>query len=187
MADYKEHISQDFGWIEVICGCMFSGKTEALLERINYIRNKSLKIGVFKSAVDTRYDKSKIVSHQKNQTDAIPLNNIIDIYNFSDKLDFIAVDEVQFFDENIVDVVVKLANDGKKIFLSGLDMDFKGNPFGAVPHLLAVADNVVKLHAKCSHSGLIASFSKRITLSDEQIVLGENNIYQPRNRNYFNY
>lgn len=184
MTDFESRIKQDFGWIEVICGCMFSGKTEALLQRIDLCNQLRLEVGVFKSAVDVRYATNEIVSHKKNAISAIAIFNADDIANFITTQQIIAIDEAQFFDTNIVNVCVKLANEGKKVIISGLDMDYKGHPFGAMPQLLAVSDYVSKLHAICSISGLPASFSKRILPSQNQILLGQNEAYQPRNRKY---
>ncbi len=185
MIDFENKLEQDFGWIEVICGGMFSGKTEALLQRIEVCKQLNIEVGVFKSAIDVRYATHEIVSHQKKSIKAIAISDANEILKYLKTEKVIAIDEVQFFDKNIVEVCVQMANEGKKVILSGLDMDFKGQPFGSVPQLLAVADYIHKLHAKCSVSGLPASFSKRIIPSQNHILLGQNEAYQPRNRRYF--
>lgn len=185
MLEFNTKLNHNFGWIEVICGCMFSGKTELLLQKINFTKLHNFSYIIFKHNIDTRYSQTEIVSHNKNKIEAISLSKSTDIYKYLSNEAIIFIDEVQFFDKEIVEISVNLANEGKKIILSGLDMDYKGKPFEPMPNLLAVADYVFKLKSKCSVSGLEASFSKRIIQSDEQIVLGENESYEPRNRKYF--
>jgi len=174
------------GSIEVICGCMFSGKTEELIRRIRRVTIAKQKVEIFKPVVDTRYDKENVVSHNKTVVKSTPVQYASDIILLSGESDVIGIDEAQFFDQEIVDVCRKLANSGKRVIVSGLDMDANGEPFGPMPYLLAIAEFVTKLHAICAVSGSLASFTYKLTDSQKTVELGETDIYQARNRKYFN-
>lgn len=174
------------GSIEVICGCMFSGKTEELIRRIRRVTIAKQKVEIFKPVVDTRYDKENVVSHNKTVVKSTPVQYASDIILLSGESDVIGIDEAQFFDQEIVDVCRKLANSGKRVIVAGLDMDANGEPFGPMPYLLAIAEFVTKLHAICAVSGSLASFTYKLTDSQKTVELGETDIYQARNRKYFN-
>ena len=179
----EPHInSEKRGWIEVICGSMFSGKTEELIRRMKRARIANLTTEIFKPAVDRRYDEMSVVSHDENRIVSIPVQHSQNILLLAHDADVIAIDEVQFFDAGIVQVCEQLALSGKRVIVAGLDMDYLGNPFGPVPQLLAVADYITKLHAICVHCGNIASMSYRKTKHSGQVVLGELDIYEPRCR-----
>lgn len=173
------------GWIEVICGSMFSGKTEELIRRIRRatIANKSVKI--FKPNIDNRYHATKITSHDKNAIQAITTQHSSEIIPLAGDTEVIAIDEAQFFDENLPAVCEKLALKGARVIIAGLDLDFKGNPFGPMPQLLATAEYVTKLHAICVVCGNIASRSFRKVASRDTVVIGEMDAYEPRCRNCF--
>ncbi|MBO6494988.1 MAG: thymidine kinase [Roseivirga sp.] len=173
------------GSIEVICGCMFSGKTEELIRRLRRATIAKQKVEIFKPAVDTRYDDEDVVSHNKTAIRSTPVQFASDILLLAGDSDVIGVDEAQFFDEEVVDVCRKLANNGKRVIVAGLDMDANGKPFGPMPYLLAIAEFVTKLHAICAVSGSLASFSFKLTDSEKTVELGEQDIYQARNRKYF--
>lgn len=177
-----EHTS---GSIEVVCGCMFSGKTEELIRRLRRATIAKQNVEIFKPAVDTRYDEEDVVSHNKTAIRSTPVQFASDILLLAGESDVIGIDEAQFFDDQIVDVCRKLANSGKRVIVAGLDMDASGNPFGPMPQLLAIAEFVTKLHAICTISGSLASFSYKLTDSDKTVELGESDIYEARNRKYF--
>lgn len=176
---------QRSGWIEVICGCMFSGKTEELIRRLNRALIARQKVEIFKPVIDKRYDDVKIVSHNENAIRSTPVNFANDILLLAGDSDVVGIDEAQFFDEAIVDVANMLANQGKRVIVAGLDMDFEGKPFGPMPNLLAVAEFVTKVHAICAQTGELASFSYRLTSDDQQVMLGELGEYEARNRKSF--
>lgn len=173
------------GWVEVICGSMFSGKTEELLRRIRRatIANKSVKI--FKPAVDTRYHETNITSHDKNAFNAITVSKSSEIIHLAGDAEVIAIDEAQFFDEQLPQACEQLALRGSRIIIAGLDLDFKGHPFGPMPQLLAIAEYITKLHAICVVCGNIASRSFRKVASGDRVMIGEMNIYEPRCRACF--
>lgn len=173
------------GWIEVIAGCMFSGKTEELIRRLKRARFANQNVEIFKPAIDTRYDDEHIVSHDENQIRSTPVSHSSNILLLSNQCSVVGVDEVQFFDKGIVDVCQQLANDGKRVIIAGLDMDYSGQPFGPVPALLAIAEYVTKVHAICVVCGNIATHSYRLVESREQVFLGEKNEYEPRCRHCF--
>lgn len=173
------------GWIEVICGCMFSGKTEELIRRLNRALIARQKVEIFKPAIDRRYHDSDIVSHNENAIRSTPVNFANDILLLAGDCDVVGIDEAQFFDEAIVDVCNTLANDGKRVIIAGLDMDFEGKPFGPMPFLLAVAEFVTKVHAICAQTGDLASFSFRLTGDPQQVMLGEAGQYEARSRKAF--
>jgi len=173
------------GWIEVICGSMFSGKTEELIRRLKRVEFANQKAVIFKPITDVRYSKSKVVSHDSNEIESIPVHNSKEIIKLAKGVDVIALDEAQFFDENIVSVCNNLANDGKRVIIAGLDMDFEGNPFGPMPNLMAVAEFVTKVHAICTETGNLANFSHRTSKSKDLVLLGERNEYEPLSRSAF--
>ena len=173
------------GKITLIIGCMFSGKTEELIRRLRRATIAKQKVEIFKPAVDTRYDDEDVVSHNKTAIRSTPVQFASDILLLAGDSDVIGVDEAQFFDEEVVDVCRKLANNGKRVIVAGLDMDANGKPFGPMPYLLAIAEFVTKLHAICAVSGSLASFSFKLTDSEKTVELGEQDIYQARNRKYF--
>ncbi len=170
------------GWIEVICGSMFSGKTEELIRRLKRARIANLKVEIFKPVIDVRYDPVDIVSHDENVIRSTPIENSQEILLLSNDVDVVGIDEAQFFDEEIVNVCNQLAFRGIRVIVAGLDMDFAGKPFGQIPQLLAVADYITKLHAICMVCGNIASYSYRKSPEETQVVLGEKNNYEPRCR-----
>ena len=173
------------GWIEVICGSMFSGKTEELLRRVKRAKIAKQKIKIFKPKKDVRYDKKKVISHDQNSIKSKPVSNPGKIIKLSEKFEVIGIDEAQFFDDSLVDVCNELANLGKRVIVSGLDMDYKGKPFGPMPNLLAIAEYVTKVHAVCSKSGKMASYTHRIVENDDLILLGDTKKYQALSRKEF--
>jgi len=173
------------GWIEVICGSMFSGKTEELLRRVKRAKIAKQKIKIFKPKKDVRYDKKKVISHDQNSIKSKPVSNPGKIIKLSEKFEVIGIDEAQFFDDSLVDVCNELANLGKRVIVSGLDMDYKGKPFGPMPNLLAIAEYVTKVHAVCSKSDKMASYTHRIVDSDDLILLGDTKKYQALSRKEF--
>ncbi len=170
------------GWIEVICGSMFSGKTEELIRRLKRVKIANLKAEIFKPAIDTRYDEIKIVSHDENKIHSTPVDNSQTVLLMAQDVDVVGIDEAQFFDEQIVTVCEQLALKGIRVIVAGLDMDYLGKPFGPMPKLLAIADYITKLHAICMRCGNIANVSYRKVALPGQIVLGEKDIYEPRCR-----
>ncbi len=173
------------GWIEVVCGCMFSGKTEELIRRLNRALIAKQKVEIFKPKVDTRYHVEKIVSHNEREIRSTPVNFAHDILLLAGDCDVVGIDEAQFFDESIIEVCNTLANSGKRVIVAGLDMDYEGKPFGPMPHLLAVAEFVTKVHAICAETGELASFSFRLNASNSQVMLGEKDTYEARSRQSF--
>ena len=170
------------GWIEVICGSMFSGKTEELIRRLKRVKIANLSVEIFKPSFDTRYDNVNIVSHDTNAIMSTPVENAQSILLYAQDVDVVGIDEAQFFDAEIGDVCEQLAIKGIRVIVAGLDMDFKGNPFGQMPSLLAKADYITKLHAICVKCGNIANISYRKTAQENQVLLGEKDIYEPRCR-----
>jgi thymidine kinase len=170
------------GWIEVIGGSMFSGKTEELIRRLKRVRIANLKLAIFKPEIDTRYNEKKIVSHDTNSIDSIPVKSSLDILELAKDVDVVGIDEAQFFDEHIIEVCEKLALRGIRVIVAGLDMDYLGKPFGQMPNLFAIADYITKLHAICVKCGQIANVSYRIVKNENQILLGEKDAYEPRCR-----
>jgi len=174
------------GWIEVICGSMFSGKTEELIRRLNRSLIARLNVKIFKPSVDTRYHRHHIVSHNDNSIASVPVGTASEIHELAGDCDVVGIDEAQFFDMEIVAVCNALADDGKRVIVAGLDMDFKGEPFGYIPQLLSTAEYVTKVHAICMVCGDVASHSFRLTPSDDQVMLGETSTYEARCRRCFN-
>ena len=173
------------GWIEVICGSMFSGKTEELIRRLKRAKIANLNVEIFKPAIDTRYDEVKIVSHDENAIHSTPIDNSQTLLLMAQNVDVIGIDEAQFFDDEIANVCDDLARRGVRVIVAGLDMDYTGKPFGQMPFLLAKADFITKLHAICVKCGNNANYSYRIIPNEEQIMLGAKNVYEPRCRNCF--
>jgi thymidine kinase len=174
------------GWIEVVCGSMFSGKTEELIRRLKRAKIANLKVEIFKPAIDTRYDEVKIVSHDENYIHSTPLDNSQKILLLAQDVDVVGVDEAQFFDSELPDVCEELAGRGIRVICAGLDMDYLKKPFGPMPALLAKADFITKLHAICVQCGDIANYSYRKSAAEGQVVLGEKDVYEPRCRNCYN-
>ena len=177
--------SQQFGSIEVICGSMFSGKTEKLIQRVKKARAIGMKVKVFKPQIDNRYSNLSVVSHNNNKLKATIVKSPEEIKKYSTGYNFIAIDEAQFFDNGIVEVCNTLANKGTKIIIAGLDMDYKGNPFGPMPYLMSISEYVTKLHATCSRTGNLAQFTFRKNKNDNLIVIGEKDQYEALSRNAF--
>lgn len=167
------------GSIEVICGSMFSGKTEELIRRINRARIARQKIEIFKPAIDIRYSREDVVSHDKSSTNAHPVEHARVILHYAKDADVVAIDEAQFFDNDVVDVARQLADEGKRVIIAGLDMDYLGAPFGPMPNLCAIADEVQKTRAICVRCGRLANYSFRTAESDNRVFLGEKQEYQP--------
>lgn len=173
---------QRSGWIEVICGSMFSGKTEELIRRLKRAKIANQKVEIFKPAVDKRYDDTKVVSHDANFILSTPIAHSSKLLELTDGVNVVGVDEAQFFDEELTDNCQKLALRGIRVIIAGLDMDFKGLPFGPVPQLLAVAEYITKVHAICQHCGNLATHSYRLSADEDTVVLGEKDRYEPRCR-----
>lgn len=173
------------GWIEVICGSMFSGKTEVLIRRLKRVKIANLKVEIFKPAIDTRYDETNIVSHDTNVITSTPVENSQNILLLAQGADVIGIDEAQFFDAELPNVCDELAYRGIRVIVAGLDMDFTGKPFGQMPNLLAKADYITKLHAICQKCGNIANYSYRKIPDEEQVMLGAMDAYEPRCRQCF--
>lgn len=170
------------GWIEVICGSMFSGKTEELIRRLKRAKIANLKVEIFKPALDVRYDENNVVSHDANTILSTPIDNSQTILLMAQDVDVVGIDEAQFFDEEIGHVCEMLALKGTRVIVAGLDMDYQGKPFGQMPQLLAIADYITKLHAICMKCGNIANISYRKTAAEGQVLLGEKETYEPRCR-----
>lgn len=170
------------GWIEVICGSMFSGKTEELIRRIKRAKIANLNVRIFKPKMETRYDNVKVVSHDSNFVDSFPVDHSREILQWIDDVEVVGIDEAQFFDEGLPVVCDKLANMGKRVVIAGLDMDYLAKPFGRMPDLMAMAEYVTKVHAICMCCGDVAQYSYRFTKSGGQVVLGEKDQYEPRCR-----
>ena len=170
------------GWIEVICGSMFSGKTEELIRRLKRAKIANLKVEIYKPATDTRYDVNKVVSHDANSIPSTPVDHSSKIIELEADADVIGIDEAQFFDDGILEVCEVLVMKGKRVIVAGLDMDYLGKPFGQMPQLLSVADFITKLHAICVQCGHLANISYRTSDEEGTVVLGEKNNYEPRCR-----
>lgn len=170
------------GWIEVICGSMFSGKTEELIRRLKRVKIANQKAEIFKPAIDVRFDAIRIVSHDTNAIPSTPIDNSQKILLMAQDVEVIGIDEAQFFDEQLPAVCDELAHRGIRVIVAGLDMDYLGNPFGPMPQILAKADYVTKLHAICVQCGNIANYSYRKIPNDDQVMLGAKDVYEPRCR-----
>jgi len=173
------------GWIEVVCGSMFSGKTEELIRRLNRARIAKQKVEIFKPAVDTRYDEQDVVSHDATAVKSNPVQSASQILFYAEEFEVVGIDEAQFFDDELVHVCNELANRGKRVIVAGLDMDFTGKPFGPIPQLMATAEYVTKVHAICIRCGNLANYSHRITKNDQLVLLGETDAYEPLCRKCF--
>jgi len=178
-------VPANVGWIEVVCGGMFSGKTEELIRRAKRAQIAGQKVVIVKPSVDSRYSESDIVSHSDSKLPGIQTDTADQIILLTSSAKVVCIDEAQFFDDRIVDVVNTLANDGKRVIVAGLDMDFEGKPFEPMPQLLAIAEYVTKLHAICAESGVMANYSQRIIEKKEKVVIGEKEAYEPRARHCF--
>ena len=173
---------QRSGWIEVICGSMFSGKTEELIRRLKRAKIANQKIEIFKPRIDTRYDEKNVVSHDSNSILSVPVEHSSSILELSEGVSVVGIDEAQFFDNQLPEVCQQLALKGLRVIVAGLDMDFRGLPFGPMPNLLAVAEYITKVHAICSHCGNLATHSYRLALNENTVVLGEKEAYEARCR-----
>ena len=173
---------QRSGWIEVICGSMFSGKTEELIRRLKRAKIANQKVEIFKPKIDTRYDEVAVVSHDSNSILSTPIIHSNKILGLVDGVNVVGIDEAQFFDMDITEVCQTLALKGIRVIIAGLDMDYQGNPFGPMPNLLAVAEYITKVHAICQHCGNLATHSYRLAAEEGQVVLGEKDTYEPRCR-----
>ncbi len=178
-------VNRRTGWIEVICGSMFSGKTEELIRRLNRAMIARQKVEIFKPAIDKRYHDQNIVSHSELSIRSTPVNTAEEILLFAGESTVVGIDEAQFFDQNLTEVCTKLANSGKRVIVAGLDMDFQGLPFGAMPQLMAMAEFVTKVHAICVVCGEIAQYSYRKAPSQDKVLLGETDSYEARCRKCF--
>lgn len=173
---------EQFGWIEVISGSMFSGKTEELIRRLKRAQFARQKVEIFKPALDVRYDEDHVISHDSNTIRSTPVPAAANILILADNCDVVGIDEAQFFDDEIVKVCNDLANRGVRVIVAGLDMDFKGNPFGPMPALMATAEYVTKVHAICTRTGNLAHYSFRKAKGDDLVLLGEKDEYEPLSR-----
>ncbi|HIE16335.1 MAG TPA: thymidine kinase [Bacteroidales bacterium] len=182
-----KHIrEQKKGWIEVICGSMFSGKTEELIRRMKRAQIAKLNVEIFKPAIDTRYSEEDIVSHNENAIRSTPVNSPANILLMTSNVNVVGIDEAQFFDKSLVDVCNKLANQGIRVIIAGLDMDYRGQPFGPMPQLMAIAEYITKVHAICTRCGDLAHHSYRKTVNNDLVMLGEIQEYEPLCRKCFN-
>lgn len=175
------------GSIEVICGSMFSGKTEELIRRLKRANFAKQRVEIFKPKIDTRYSDEDVVSHDRTSIRSTPVESSGSILLMSSEVDVVGIDEAQFFDEGLVDVCKRLANNGIRVIVAGLDMDFRCTPFGPMPALMAIADDVYKVHAICVRCGALAYVSHRLVAGDKQVLLGEMTEYEPICRDCYNY
>lgn len=175
----EKNIPSRVGWIEVICGSMFSGKTEELIRRLNRARIAKLKVEIFKPKIDTRYDELQVVSHDAHAIPSTPVESASQILLMTNDVNVVGIDEAQFFDNEITSVCNTLANSGIRVLVAGLDMDYLGNPFGPMPALIASAEYVTKIHAICMNCGDLAHYSHRIIKNSQQVLLGEKDAYEP--------
>ncbi|MBL1232181.1 MAG: thymidine kinase [Flavobacteriales bacterium] len=179
------HSSKRKGWIEVICGSMFSGKTEELIRRMKRAKFAKQNVEIFKPEIDTRYDEEKVVSHDANEIHSTPVPSSSNIIILANNVEVVGIDEAQFFDDGLVAVCNQLANSGIRVIVAGLDMDFKGKPFGPMPQIMACAEYITKVHAICMHCGELANHSHRINTNDKLVQLGETDTYEPLCRSCF--
>jgi thymidine kinase len=181
----KSKNSERSGWIEVICGSMFSGKTEELIRRLKRARIAKQKVEIYKPVIDTRYHEEDVVSHDANSIRSTPVQSSSQILLMANDFDVVGIDEAQFFDEELSAVCNVLANNGVRVIVAGLDMDYLGKPFGPIPALLATAEYVTKVHAICPHCGDLANYSHRMVDQDGQVMLGETDVYEPLCRRHY--
>lgn len=182
---YHEHFPRR-GRIEVVCGSMFSGKTEELIRRIKRAKIAQQKVLIFKPRIDTRYSEEAVVSHDAQSVSSLPIASASEMTTLAQSADVVGIDEAQFFDNALVDVCNQLAQQGKRVIVAGLDMDFRGNPFGPMPALCAIAEDVTKVHAVCVRCGELAQFSHRKVAGERQVMLGEMQSYEPLCRQCYN-
>ena len=175
------------GRVEVVCGSMFSGETEELIRRLRRAQFAKQRVEIFKPAIDVRYSEEDVVSHEGNSIPSTPVDSSLGILLMAQESDVVGIDEAQFFDENIVEVCNELASRGIRVIVAGLDLDFKGQPFGPMPALCAIADEVTKVHAICVRCGALAYVSHRIVAGDKQVMLGEKQEYEPLCRECYNH
>ncbi|MFO7932857.1 MAG: thymidine kinase [Bacteroidales bacterium] len=173
------------GWIEVITGSMFSGKTEELIRRLNRARIARQKVEIFKPRMEVRYSEQEVVSHDEHTIQSTPVDSASNILLLASGVEVVGVDEAQFFDDGLIDVCNQLANSGIRVIVAGLDMDFRGKPFGPIPKLLSVAEYVTKVHAICVRCGSLANYTHRLSGEDSLILLGETDLYEPLCRECF--
>lgn len=185
MFDDPNDIAPNPGWIEVITGSMFSGKTEELMRRLRRARYAKKSVKIFKPRLDNRYASDSVVSHDTNHLPCVQITSPDALYSEIGKVDVIGIDEAQFFGDEIVSVCQALAAEGIRVIVAGLDMDYLGRPFGPMPNLMAVAESVLKVHAVCAHCGALAHYSHRISDSQQLFVLGEKDVYEPLCRSCF--
>lgn len=178
-------LPSELGWIEVVCGGMFSGKTEELIRRAKRARIAGQRVVIVKPHIDKRYDEENVVSHNEQVLPGVVAETADQIILMTGNAEVVCIDEAQFFDNRLVDVANDLADNGKRVIIAGLDMDFEGKPFEPMPQLLAIAEYVTKLHAICAESGFIANFSQRTVESSDRILVGETEAYEPRSRRCF--
>lgn len=176
---------QRSGWIEVICGSMFSGKTEELIRRLKRAKIANQRVEIFKPRIDNRYSETQVISHDANAIHSTSIDTSAELILLSEGVSVVGIDEAQFFDEALPENCQKLAMRGIRVIVAGLDMDFRGQPFGPIPQLLAVAEYITKVHAICPHCGNLAVHSYRLSSRQETVVLGEKNLYEPRCRTCF--
>ena len=182
---FLENGNADGGRIEVICGSMFSGKTEELIRRLRRAKFARQHVEIFKPTVDVRYSDVNVVSHDDNSISSTPVESAQNILLLASGVQVVGIDEAQFFDDGLVDVCNQLANNGVRVIVAGLDMDYMGNPFGPMPKLMAIADDVLKVHAVCVRCGALAQFSHRLAKTDKLVLLGETDSYEPLCRKCF--
>lgn len=179
MTEYLIGETHRTGRIEVVCGSMFSGKTEELIRRMKRAKFAKQKVEIFKPSLDTRYSEEDVVSHDKNTIRSTPIDSSGAILLLASDIDVVGIDEAQFFDDGLVEVCNQLANNGVRVIVAGLDMDYKGIPFGPIPALCAIADEVTKVHAICVKCGALAYVSHRLIHNDKRVLLGEKDEYEP--------
>jgi thymidine kinase len=181
----RAHTDKRKGWIEVVCGSMFSGKTEELIRRLNRAKIANQKVEIFKPSVDIRYDETAVVSHNQNSIHSTPVTSSLNILLMCGDANVIGIDEAQFFDNELVFVCEKLAEQGVRVIVAGLDMDYLGKPFGPMPALMAIAEYVTKVHAICKRTGNLANYSMRTSQGDNLVELGETESYEAVSRRVF--
>lgn len=186
MTDNVQGERRHMGRIEVICGSMFSGKTEELIRRLKRAKFARQRVEIFKPSIDTRYSEEEVVSHDHNSITSSPVDSSASILLLSSDIDVVGIDEAQFFDEGLIEVCNKLADSGVRVIVAGLDMDYQGKPFGPIPGLCAVADEVTKVHAICVRCGSLAYVSHRLVHNDRRVLLGEQQEYEPLCRECYN-
>jgi thymidine kinase len=185
MLNEPSFVPEQIGWIEVVCGGMFSGKTEELIRRAKRAHIASQKVVIVKPKVDNRYSEEDIVSHNENKLPGLVVDTADQMVLLTGDAQVVCIDEAQFFDNQLINVANTLANDGKRVIIAGLDMDFEGQPFEPMPQLLAIAEYVTKLHAVCSESGTMAHYSQRVVENKDRLLVGETDAYEPRARHCF--